>query len=36
MKLDYSEGFYNISFFNINITTEEDLTQDVLKKYEAI
>lgn len=32
MKLDYATGFYNISFFNINIETEEELTQDVLKK----
>ena len=35
MKLDYATGFYNISFFNINIETEEELTQDVLKKNEA-
>lgn len=35
MKLDYTTGFYNISFFNINIETEEELTQDVLKKNEA-
>lgn len=32
MKLDYATGFYSISFFNINIETEEELTQDVLKK----
>ena len=32
MKLDYATGFYNMSFFNINIETEEELTQDVLKK----
>ena len=35
MKLDYATGFYNMSFFNINIETEEELTQDVLKKNEA-
>lgn len=35
MKLDYATGFYNISFFNINIETEEELTQDVLKKNSA-
>lgn len=35
MKLDYATGFYNISFFNINIETKEELTQDVLKKNEA-
>ncbi|MCI9079284.1 MAG: hypothetical protein HFH68_10240 [Lachnospiraceae bacterium] len=35
MKLDYTMGFYNISFFNINIETEEELTKDVLKKNEA-
>lgn len=35
MKLDYATGFYNISFFNINIETNEELTQDVLKKEEA-
>lgn len=32
MKLDYATGFYNMSFFYINIETEEELTQDVLKK----
>lgn len=31
MKLDYTAGYYNISFFKINIETEEGLTQDVLK-----
>lgn len=36
MKLDYTMGFYNISFFNINIETEEELTQDVLEKNKAI
>ena len=35
MKLEYATGFYNISFFNINIETKEELTQDVLKKEEA-
>ena len=35
MKLEYATGFYNISFFNINIGTKEELTQDVLKKEEA-
>lgn len=35
MKLEYATGFYNISFFNINIETEEELIQDVLKKEEA-
>lgn len=35
MKLEYTAGFYNISFFNINIVTEEELTHDVLKKEEA-
>lgn len=35
MKLDYATGTYNISFFNINIETEEELTQDVLEKNEA-
>ena len=35
MKLDYAEGCYHISFFNINIETEEELTQDVLKKNSA-
>lgn len=32
MKLDYAMGFYDMSFFNINIETEEELTQDFLKK----
>ncbi len=36
MKLDYAMGFYNISFFTINIETEEELTPDVLKKNEEI
>lgn len=35
MKLEYATGFYNISFFNINIETKEELTQDTLKKEEA-
>ena len=35
MKLEYATGFYSISFFNINIGTKEELTQDVLKKEEA-
>lgn len=35
MKLEYATGFYNISFFNINIETKEELTQDVLKKEKA-
>ena len=35
MKLEYTTGFYNISFFNINIETKEELTRDVLKKEEA-
>ena len=35
MKLNYTEGFYNISFFNINIATEEELTRDVIEKNKA-
>lgn len=35
MKLEYATGFYNISFFNINIKTKEELTQNILKKEEA-
>lgn len=35
MKLDYATGFYNLSFFNIHVETEKELTQDVLKKNEA-
>lgn len=36
MRLDYELGFYSISFFNINIETEEDLTEDVLIKNKGI
>ncbi len=32
MKLDYSEGSYKLSFFNINIDTKEKLTKQVLEK----
>ena len=35
MKLDYAAGFYNISFFYLNIETEEELTQDVINKNEV-
>ena len=32
MKLNYSEGSYKLSFFNINIETKEKLTKQVLEK----
>lgn len=35
MKLDATEGFYSISFFNINIETEEELAQDMFCQNEA-
>ena len=35
MKLNYSEGFYNLSFFNINIVTQEELTKQVLEREES-
>jgi len=35
MKLDYDEGSYNLSFFNINIETEEKLSKKVLEENVA-
>mgnify|MGYP004633507321 FL=1 len=35
MKLNYTTGFYNIAFYNININTQEGLNRDVIKKNEA-
>ena len=35
MKLNYIEGSYNISFFNIDLNTEEELTQDVIDKNKS-
>ena len=35
MKLNYSEGFYNLSFFNINIDTQEELTKQVLEREDS-
>lgn len=35
MKLDAAAGFYSISFFYINIETEEELTQDMFCQNEA-
>ncbi len=35
MKLDATAGFYSISFFNINIETEEELAQDMFCQNEA-
>jgi len=35
MKLNYSEGFYNLSFFNINIDTQEELTKRVIEKEDS-
>lgn len=32
MKLNYSNGSYNLSFFNIEIETDERLTPDVMEK----
>lgn len=32
MKLDYAEGSYKLSFFNISIKTEEELSRNVLEK----
>lgn len=35
MKLYYAEGSYSLSFFNISINTEEELSQDVLEKNKS-
>ena len=32
---NYTTGFYNIAFYNININTQEGLNRDVIKKNEA-
>lgn len=35
MKLDYTAGFYSISFFIINIESEEEFTKDFFRQNEA-
>lgn len=35
MQLNYSEGCYNLFFFNINIKTNEQLSEDILRKEGA-
>ena len=35
MQLNYSEGCYNLFFFNINIKTNEKLSEDILRKEGA-
>lgn len=35
MKLNYVEGNYNLSFFNITIETNEELTQNVIEKNKS-
>lgn len=35
MKLNYAEGSYNLSFFNIIIKTDEELSQNVIEKNKS-
>lgn len=35
MRLDYSEGYYSLSFFRINISTKEELSDCTLEKNKA-
>lgn len=35
MKLNYTEGSYNLSFFNIIIETDEELSQNVIEKNKS-
>lgn len=35
MQLNYSEGYYNLFFFNINIKTNEQLSEGILRKEGA-
>jgi len=35
MKLNYTEGSYNLSFFNMIIKTDEELSRDVIEKNKS-